>query len=99
MREVHPELCFAQANAGASRTYSKKKSNGQTERVKLLGSLGFVAPLQLLGTKWPKGVKQDDLLGACIAYWTATRIVSGSATVVLATPLVDMRGLWMELWY
>ena len=71
---------------------------GRAERAKLLGSLGFVAPLQLLGTKLPKGAKSDDLLDACIACWTATRIASGSATVGPAAPPLDARGLRMELW-
>lgn len=98
VREVHPELCFAQANAGTPMTHSKKTTAGRTERAKLLGSLGFVAPLQLLGTKLPRGAKSDDLLDACIACWTATRIASNSATVVPAAPPVDARGLRMELW-
>lgn len=98
VREVHPELCFTEANAGAPMTHSKKKRAGRTERVNLLGSLGFMGPLQLLGTKLPTGTKADDLLDACIACWTAERVAAGSALVMPTTPQTDSRGLRMELW-
>jgi predicted RNase H-like nuclease len=52
------EVCFAEANAGTPMTHSKKTTAGRAERAKLLGSLGFVAPLQLLGTKLPKGANR-----------------------------------------
>ena len=98
VREVHPELCFAEANAGTPMTHSKKAAAGRAEREKLLRSRGFVSPLQLLGAKLPKGVKSDDLLDACIACWTAERVAVGSAIVTPTTPPVDARGLRMELW-
>lgn len=96
--EVHPELCFAAANAGTPMTHSKKTKAGRSERVMLLGGLGFVAPLQLLGAKLSKGVKSDDLLDACIACWSAERVATGSALVAPTTPPSDSRGLRMELW-
>ena len=98
VREVHPELCFAEANSGMSMRHSKKKSAGRTEREKLLVSVGFSSPLTLLGAKLPKGAKADDLLDACIACWTAERVAAGSATVIPGTPPTDSRGLRMELW-
>lgn len=98
VREVHPELCFSEANAGTPMTYSKKTADGRTERMKLLESLGFASPLHLLGARLPKGVKSDDLLDACIACWTAERIEVGSAIVTPTTPRIDARGLRMELW-
>lgn len=98
VREVHPELCFAEANSGTPMTHSKKTSTGRTERVALLRHLGFVAPLQLLGAKRPKGTKSDDLLDACIACWTADRVATGMAVVTPSTPPTDSRGLRMELW-
>ena len=41
-REVHPELCFTEANAGVPMTHSKKKAAGRSERVSLLVRLGFL---------------------------------------------------------
>ncbi len=98
VREVHPELCFAEANAGSPMVHSKKTRAGRLERATLLESLGFVAPLQLLGAKLPKGTKADDLLDACIACWTAERVAAGLAQVVPEAAPTDARGLRMELW-
>jgi len=98
VREVHPELCFAEANGGTPMQHSKKRSAGRTERASLLGSLGFVAPLEVLGSRLPTGAKPDDLLDACIACWTAERILDGTAAVVPNTRHTDARGLRMELW-
>ncbi len=97
VREVHPELCFAEANGGTPMAYSKKEPGGLglIERTTLLARLGF--PLQLLGAK-PKGAKADDLLDACIACWTAERVAAGAAIVTPSTPPIDSRGLRMELW-
>jgi len=96
--EVHPELCFAEANRGRPMVHSKKRSAGRTERVTLLRTLGFVSALQLLGTKIPKGVSADDLFDACIACWTADRIAAGRGIVIPNTPPKDRRRLRTELW-
>ena len=98
VREVHPELCFAEANGGAPMTHAKKTAAGRAERVALLRRIGFQAPLRLLGPRLPKGAKTDDLLDACIAAWTAERVVRGSALVLPLEPPIDARGLRMELW-
>ena len=98
VHEVHPELCFTEANGGRPMAHRKKDRAGLDERAALLQRLGFADPLRLLGDKLPKGVAPDDLLDACIACWTADRIASGSAIVIPASPPTDPRGLRMELW-
>jgi predicted RNase H-like nuclease len=95
--EVHPELCFMEANAGVSMPNSKKKVMGCQQRVAVLQNAGFTAPLQLLGTPRPTGAKTDDLLDACIACWTAERVSLGVDIVVPTTSPTDSRGLRMEL--
>lgn len=97
VREVHPELCFAQA-AGRPMTYSKKKLPGRTERLAVLATLGFAQPLSLFGGPRPQGAEVDDVLDACIACWTAERVATGWASVTPSTPPIDDRGLRMELW-
>ncbi len=67
VREVHPELCFAEANGGSPMTYGKKTIAGRNERAALLCERGFDSPLTLLGARRPTGVGADDLLDACIA--------------------------------
>lgn len=98
VREVHPELSFAEANGGVPMSYSKKRSAGRVERATLLQSVGFASPLQMLGARLPKGTKPDDLLDACVACWTAERVAAGTAIVIPSTPPQDSRGLRMELW-
>jgi predicted RNase H-like nuclease len=96
--EVHPELCFREANGGTPMTASKKTRDGQTAREMLLQTLGFRRPLHLLGPRLPPKVSADDLLDACIACWTAKRIAAGSAIIMPNPPPVDARGLRMALW-
>jgi predicted RNase H-like nuclease len=98
VHEVHPELCFAEANGGTPMAHPKRKTAGRTERDALLGNLGFVSPLLLLGAKLPKGTKADDVLDACIACWTAERVARGAAIVTPSAPPTDACGLRMELW-
>lgn len=98
VREVHPELCFAEANGGRPMAHRKKDRAGIEERVALLERLGVPDPLRLLGVRLPRGVAPDDLLDACIACWTADRIAAGSAIVIPPSPPSDPRGRRMELW-
>jgi len=96
--EVHPELCFAEANGGTPMSHSKKTLSGLTQRATLLARLGFASPLGLLWPRLPVGVKRDDLVDACIACWTAERVATSSAVVIPSSPPTDTTGLRMELW-
>jgi predicted RNase H-like nuclease len=96
--EVHPELSFCEANRGRPMSEAKKTPEGRAERDALLTQLGFVNPLRLFGERRPKGVKADDLLDACIACWTAARVVSQTAIVIPQPQPYDDLGLKMELW-
>lgn len=98
IREVHPELCFAEANDQTPMIDPKKRTSGRAERLGVLERLGFRSPLLLLGARLPRGVKADDLLDACIACWTAGRIAAGTAVVIPEEPPIDLFGLRMELW-
>lgn len=93
--EVHPELCFFQM-AGNPMKYAKKKSEGRSERERLLG---FFAPvIQDFKVKPHSGAKMDDLIDACAACWTAMRIAEGQAKRIPEIPEKDARGLRMEIW-
>lgn len=98
VHEVHPELSFAEANRGKPMTHSKKRSAGRAERIMLLEQLGFASSFSLLGPRLPDGVNRDDLLDACIACWTAKRIITGDAQVVPEMEERDARGLRMAIW-
>lgn len=84
VREAHPELCFAAANAMRPMRHPKKTLLGRRERLRVLDRLGF--PRFVL-----RGAAADDILDACINCWTATRIARGLATPV---PAVGDRQIW-----
>lgn len=69
VHEVHPELCFAEANGGAPMLNSKKSKTGRAERAALLKALNYVGPLQFLGGSLPKGAKADDSRGLRMELW------------------------------
>lgn len=96
VHEIHPELCFAVANGGEAMVHKKKSAEGRAERLSVLAGLGFGTFLENLVR--PKGAQWDDVLDACVACWTATRIADGTAVVTPPQPAIDARGLRMELW-
>jgi predicted RNase H-like nuclease len=83
--EVHPELCFAELNAGIEVPVAaaKKSWNDQMTRRALLASTGIRLPdyLAEAGTTPP-----DDILNAASAAWTASRIASGHAAACRTRP-------------
>lgn len=94
IREVHPELSFAEANGGAPMKHPKKTAAGQRERRALLRRLGFPA----LRIEAPRSaVQPDDILDAAIVCWTAERIACGAALALPARAVRDPRGLRMEI--
>lgn len=96
--EVHPELCLAEANRGVPMAFSKKRKEGRAERESLLEALGFATAIPVSGRGLPAGVANDDLLDACIACWTASRVANGTAIRTPAVPPLDGQGLPMEMW-
>jgi predicted RNase H-like nuclease len=93
--EVHPELCFAEANGGRAMTKGKKDRLGREERARLLAKIGYAAILRLAR---PSGAKADDVLDACIACWTAERVAGGQGRALPEQPPRDERGLEMAIW-
>ncbi len=100
IREVHPEVCFWAWNGGVAIRASKKTEAGQRERLALVeahfgaGSLARVRE-QLAPLRAPV----DDILDAFAALWTAERIAQGVARTLPEEPLLDARGLRMEIVY
>jgi predicted RNase H-like nuclease len=95
--EVHPELCFLEM-AGHPMRNGKKMAAGYFERKELLP--GFRKIIQELEKKRPSKLKRDDVLDACAACWTTTRIQLNlkRAICIPPNPQVDSKGLRMEMW-
>ena len=90
--EVHPELSFAELNGGLPVVSKKRRRTGRDERCVLLGRTGVPRPER------PRaGEAEDDLLDACAAVWSASRIERGDDQVLPRSPPCDARGLRMEI--
>lgn len=97
VREVHPELCFYQLNEQQAMKHSKKEREGLSERRRLLLEASFDHVISASG-KYPRTkVAEDDILDACVACWTAERILNGQEICIPANPPRDGRGLQMEM--
>lgn len=92
VHEVHPELAFVALAGGVPLTHSKRRAAGRTERRALLDRNGITIP------GLPHGAATDDLLDACAAGWSASRIERGTAVRVPEHgPMLDAHGLRMEI--
>ena len=101
--EAHPELAF-RSLAGAPMRYSKKTSAGREERLQALERLASFRAvrdlLETVATRYRRSqVAFDDFLDACVLAWLAGRIAAGTAQRLPAEPLLDAKGLRMEIWY
>jgi len=100
IKEIHPELCFYEMNDRRGMRHSKKERTGVglTERRKLLIEAGF-DEIASGARSYPKSkVREDDVLDACAACWTAIRIFRDEAVRIPTQLLRDKRELRMEMW-
>jgi predicted RNase H-like nuclease len=101
VHEAHPELAFL-ALAGIPLQHNKKTPEGREERLRILEG-AFRGMRQAFDNACRafkrSAVAMDDLLDAYVLAWTALRINTGQASRVPANPLVDQKGLRMEIWY
>jgi predicted RNase H-like nuclease len=95
IREVHPELSFLAISANPM-THSKKTKSGYLERRETLSD--FWNLIEKLEDERPRDVAKDDVLDACVACWTAKRILEHAAERVPSEPPIDSKGLRMEIW-
>jgi predicted RNase H-like nuclease len=95
--EVHPEVSFSAAGDGQLFP-SKKKAAGRAARETTLLRLGYIRSEEWFRKPRPPRSSADDLLDACIACWSARRIVVGEAQRLPDHPGTDERGLRMEIW-
>lgn len=98
VREVHPEVSFAQMNGGEALADSKKTAAGRTERIDLLAPHFGDAPARLLADRPKAAVAADDVLDAFAALWTARRVAAGTAHSLPEAPPHDRHGLPMAIW-
>jgi predicted RNase H-like nuclease len=96
IREVHPELCFAEL-AGAPMTNRKSSVRGRDERRLALRTVfPGLDDIEAAGNR--EKIKTVDLLDASVACWSAMRIASGQGYSLPTSVLLDATGLEMAIW-
>jgi len=100
VREVHPEVTFAQLNGGPL-MHRKKDARGRAERIDLLGRAGLnISESWLhrerasLGARW---VLLDDVIDALACLVTASDIRNGGSRCLGGVGETDAKGLVMEI--
>ena len=93
VREGHPEVSFTFMNGGKSMSHPKRSPAGREERIRLLGGHFHGVP----GALARLGRFQLDAIDAYAMLWTARRIVERASQTLPDLPLVDGRGLRMEI--
>ena len=92
--EVHPEVSFGMWNGGAPIVASKKTKEGIAARRTLVIEHFGEDVLQSI----PRGAREDDVLDALAALWTAERILAGRSRE-LGDARADQTGLPMRIVY
>jgi predicted RNase H-like nuclease len=96
--EVHPELCFYDLNNKQPMRHGKKRADGFEERKRLLTGAGLGEIVEHALSDRPLQVARDDILDACVACWTAGRILRDEGIRIPENPPQDSRGFRMEIW-
>jgi predicted RNase H-like nuclease len=100
--EVHPELCFWSFNRWPM-LHRKKSREGYEERRLLLNACGFQLPefsnWRDIALDELVGASRDDVLDAAVAARTAYRAYCGKSERLPCQPVVDEKGLRMEMIY
>lgn len=89
--EVHPEVSFAHWSQGAALASKRSPEGRDARRALVRAHFGEVPPP-------PRGAREDDLLDAFAALWTAERIASGHSQS-LGDGHPDLTGLPMRIVY
>jgi len=97
IREVHPEVCFCCWNGGKAMIHRKKSPEGKAEREKLVTPL-YGQAYRAAQLSLPRGsYRNDDLLDAFAALWSAERVYTCQSIVLPCEPPKDSFGLRMEM--
>lgn len=101
VREVHPEICFWALNNRQPMEHSKKKREGEAERIRVL-QRGEPRTQEIFDDTCRKFLRRqaarDDILDALVAAVTA-RFGYGRLRTIPGCPPVDCKGLPMEMVY
>ncbi len=103
--EIHPEVSFYAWNNNTPLPDAKNTDAGRQSREDLIAQMWpnarptVVNSLEQRNDVNGHDYEGDDINDAFAALWTAQRILNQQAQRIPATPLIDDRGLRMEMWY
>jgi predicted RNase H-like nuclease len=96
MREVHPEISFAEL-VGKPMIHRKSTMAGREERkTALTRAFPNLRMVEEAGRE--QGLPIEDILDAVVACWSASRLADGIARGLPETVTVDSTGLPMVIW-
>ena len=103
--EAHPELAFGSLS-GQIPQHNKKTPEGFRERMASLAGFGFqifkplTSKFNDIRRSYSGGlVGKDDILDAGVLAWVAARIRRRQAHCIPDNPMLDEKGLRMEIWF
>ena len=96
--ECHPEVSFWAMNNKNEMSLPKRKSQGFDERCNILAQNKFAHSFLTTRVGSYKEHSRDDLTDACVAAWTAERILRKQAIRFPAKSDLDDCGLDMAIW-
>jgi len=97
VKEIHPELTFLRLNDGKPLAAKKKTKEGEQLRQNLLLRAGFPI-FDLDAQPYKKSlVGRDDIVDACAAAVSASRILQGRAAHYPIEDMRDRKGLLMRI--
>jgi predicted RNase H-like nuclease len=96
--ECHPEVSFWAMNNKKEMSLPKKTIQGFDQRCEVLAQHGYEPSFLSTPVGSYKEHGRDDLLDACVAAWTAERILSNKAIRFPENPDLDDRGIDMAIW-
>jgi len=96
VREIHPEVSFAQL-AGRPMINPKSSKAGREERRMALAS-AFPNLVEAEHAGHAQGLPIEDILDATVACWSASRLATGTGRPLPGTANRDSTGLPMVIW-
>lgn len=97
VREIHPEVSFAQL-AGRPMINPKSSKAGREERRMTLAP-AFPNLVKAEDAGRAQGLPIEDILDATVACWSASRLATGMGRRLPETANIDSAGLPMVIWF
>lgn len=96
VREIHPEVSFAQLSGRPMINPKSSKAGQEERRIALTRVFPNLVEVEDAGRK--QGLPIEDIFDATVACWSASRIATGIGRRLPETAKIDSAGLPMVIW-